>query len=443
MSTSPSAADIEEYNLIDAVRTKGILLADKKCPKLRMGQVPFSPRLVVLWHKIKAWQLVLRKCRGAKFDSKYMKRVLQAADIADISLITEDDASENLKAVRRNYKQVKRDAASIRSSWLEEVATARLSEGNLSIAQEIRNLTSRERQQQDARTIRNSLSISILKALCSIEVPANDGSWVEMSEHADIERALHAELASWFNQAATTPFCQNPLRTEMGSCSTTAAAKEILSRRYMSNNINNWAAQLIPFLKQEIPTTGPTYCSIQQHIAGWKRVKERKSAGPSGITIPHMKAHGRSLFLSNIDTIMANLPYVHGFSPSRWRKGLDVMLEKKPGIRKINTLQAILLYEADFNQNNKCLGREMLYRAEDHQAVAREQFGSRKNLSATDQSLNKALTFDFWRQLRQNGALCSNDAKSCYDCIVHNCASLCMQRVGTPIQPIVSMFQTI
>jgi hypothetical protein len=142
MSTSQSAADIEEYNLFDAIRTKGILFADKKCRKLRMGQVPFSPQLVFLWQKIKAWQLVLRKCRVAKIDSKYMKRVLQATDIADISLITEDDASENLNAVRLTYKQVKRDAASIRSSWLEEVATARSSEGNLSIAQEIRNLTS-------------------------------------------------------------------------------------------------------------------------------------------------------------------------------------------------------------------------------------------------------------------------------------------------------------
>jgi hypothetical protein len=443
MASNPSAADIKEYNQIDAIRTKGILLADKKCRKLRMGHVPFSPRLVVLWQKIRAWQLVLRKCRGAKIDSKYMKRVLKAADIADISLITESDASENLNAVRRNYMQVKREAASIRSTWLEEVATARLSEGNLSIAQEIRNLTSRERQRQEARTIRNSLSGSNRKALCSIEVPADDGSWMELSERTDIERALHSELASRFNQAATTPFCQEPLRSEVGPCATTTSARDILSGTYTPDNIDYWAAQLIPFLKQEIPTTGPTYYSIQQHIAGWKRVKERTSAGPSGITIPHMKAHGRSFLLSNIDTIMSNLPYVHGFSPSRWRKGLDVMLEKKPGIRKINTLRAILLYEADFNQNNKCLGREMLYRAEDYQAVAREQFGSRKNLSATDQSLNMALTFDIWRQLRQNGALCSNDAKSCYDRIVHNCASLCMQRIGTPIQPIISMFQTI
>jgi hypothetical protein len=180
-----------------------------------------------------------------------------------------------------------------------------------------------------------------------------------------------------------------------------------------------------------------------QYKDGWKRVKEKTSAGPSGLTIPHMKAHGTSDYLTEIDCIMANLPYRYGFSPVRWRKALDMMLEKEPGIRRLSTLRAILLYEADFNQNNKRLGREMLYRAEDANAVAIEQYGSRKHMSATDQSLNKVLTFDIWRQQRQRGALCSNDAKACYDRIVHNCASLCLQRIGTREQPIVSMFQTI
>jgi hypothetical protein len=64
-------------------------------------------------------------------------------------------------------------------------------------------------------------------------------------------------------------------------------------------------------------------------------------------------------------------------------------------------------------------------------------------MSAVDQSLNKTLTFDIWHQLRQQGALCSNDAKACYDRIAHNCASLSMQRVGTQPEPIVSMFTTI
>jgi hypothetical protein len=77
-------------------------------------------------------------------------------------------------------------------------------------------------------------------------------------------------------------------------------------------------------------------------------------------------------------------------------KGTRCNVGKKAGSP---SLRAILLYEADFNQNNKRLGREMLYRAEQYKAVATEQYGSRKILSAVDQSLNKALTFDIWRQL--------------------------------------------
>jgi hypothetical protein len=172
-------------------------------------------------------------------------------------------------------------------------------------------------------------------------------------------------------------------------------------------------------------------------------VKEKTAAGPSGITIPHMKAHGVSPFWTEVDCIMANLPYRYGFSPKRWQRALDVMLEKKPGVKQLSTLRAILLFEADFNQNNKRLGREMLFRAEKANVVAIEQYGSRNNMSATDQSLNKALTFDLWRQFRQRGALCSNDVKACHDRIVHNCASLCLQRIGTREQPIISMFETI
>jgi hypothetical protein len=50
---------------------------------------------------------------------------------------------------------------------------------------------------------------------------------------------------------------------------------------------------------------------------------------------------------------------------------------------------------------------------------------------------------DILRQRRQAGALCSNDAKSCYDRIVHNIASLAMRRTGMPAEPIRSMFDTL
>ena len=121
---------------------------------------------------------------------------------------------------------------------------------------------------------------------------------------------------------------------------------------------------------------------------------------------------------------MTSIPYETGISPNRWQNDTNVMLEKQKGNFRVDKLRAILLYEADFNQNNKKLGREMMYSAEDLRAIAKEQYGSRSQLTAINQSLNKRLTYDIIRQKKRPGALCSNDAKSCYDRIVHSVASL-------------------
>jgi hypothetical protein len=47
--------------------------------------------------------------------------------------------------------------------------------------------------------------------------------------------------------------------------------------------------------------------------------------------------------------------------------------------------------------------------------LAWEKYGSREGKNAIDQSLNKVLSFDLIRQARMDAAMCSNDAKSCYD----------------------------
>ena len=51
--------------------------------------------------------------------------------------------------------------------------------------------------------------------------------------------------------------------------------------------------------------------------------------------------------------------------------------------------------------------------------LAPEQYGSQKTLTAIEHALNKWLTFDILRQQRLPAAWCANDAKSCYDWIVH------------------------
>jgi len=53
--------------------------------------------------------------------------------------------------------------------------------------------------------------------------------------------------------------------------------------------------------------------------------------------------------------------------------------------------------------------------AEAKQLLALEQYGSRKFKATITQCLNKQLFYDLHRFSRRPAALCSNDAKSCYD----------------------------
>ena len=159
---------------------------------------------------------------------------------------------------------------------------------------------------------------------------------------------------------------------------------------------------------------------------------EFTSSGPSGLHFGHFQANAQQPTLASVDAALSRIPTLSGYVPIRWTQGLNVMLEKKPGVSQVTKLRTILLYEAGFNHNNKLMGRAMMQYAEKHHLLAPEQYGSRKAHSAIYQCVNKVLTFDILRQTKSPGALCSNDAKSCYDRIAHGAAGLAMQRCGVP-----------
>jgi hypothetical protein len=157
----------------------------------------------------------------------------------------------------------------------------------------------------------------------------------------------------------------------------------------------------------------------------------------------HYAAGAEDSDLNEIDTLFRQLPYQHGFSPESWRIITDVEILKKAGVYDVELMRTIQLMHSEFNMNNKKLGSDVMAFAESHGALAKEQFGSRKNHQSVLAALNKSPTMDLLRQGRQAGALCANDAKSCYDRIVHNIAVLALPRLGMAAAPIRSMFETL
>eukprot|EP00536_Pseudo-nitzschia_multiseries_P005692 jgi/Psemu1/303536/fgenesh1_kg.110_\ len=78
------------------------------------------------------------------------------------------------------------------------------------------------------------------------------------------------------------------------------------------------------------------------------------------------------------------------------------------------------------------IGKRILAHAEQANAVAVDQHGSRKHHKAINTCLNKKLICDVLRQKRRSGAVAMNDAKGCYDRISHPIASLTLQSFGIP-----------
>jgi hypothetical protein len=82
-------------------------------------------------------------------------------------------------------------------------------------------------------------------------------------------------------------------------------------------------------------------------------VNEATSLALSGIHFGHWKIFCLSSKLIQLICTQLNLVTRCGAPPSRWKNGLQVLLEKVPSIALVDKLRAILLMEGDFNFYNK------------------------------------------------------------------------------------------
>jgi len=183
--------------------------------------------------------------------------------------------------------------------------------------------------------------------------------------------------------------------------------------------------------------------TYQEYRQGWLKARETTVSSPSGIHFGHYMAAMADETVARLNAILANLALYSGTAPDRWKKTLNVMLEKMAGNNNVKKLRIIMLFEADFNNNNKWIGRQVMKTAEASGLLAPEQYGSRKRKAAGTQCLNKWLFYDLYRSLRALTALCSNDAKSCYDRIVLIIAALCLCRLGATKEAAKSMISTL
>eukprot|EP00957_Ditylum_brightwellii_P131473 10027414-Ditylum_brightwellii.AAC.1 len=116
-----------------------------------------------------------------------------------------------------------------------------------------------------------------------------------------------------------------------------------------------------------------------------KAQDESTSLSPSGYHDGHYKAVLDKSNLCLVHAQMMSMAWLAGFTPSRWEKVIDCMLEKDPGKSKIDYLHLIVIVEGDMNGTLKFIWNHRLVPvAGKKNFLSPLQFGNRKGCTALD-----------------------------------------------------------
>ena len=436
------------YEAIDLIRVEGMRYAEKRCRKFHAGKIPWSPAVSAAQHNIELWTLVARRCRGCKVNTRTILRKKREAGYDGETNLTENDACDMLTQSYKEYRKVVKDGVDNRVSFINDLATAKAKVGKITASNALKQIQVNEEQRASwSRIHRMDGTARIGVGLTKVLSLDENGNLVERLTREDLEYACLQENVRRFTQTKGTPLTIGPLLEALGLLGKGEFADAIMKGTYrLPPGVDPAIQTVLDSLKADKNITickQPSPITCEEYKSGWKNVKERTSSSPSGLHVGHWKCGSLNPMINWLNTSMANIPFMSGYSPKRWKQGINVMIEKSKGNFRVDKLRTILLYEADFNLNNKYIGRDMMFKAEKAKILAKEQYGSRKKKAAITHALNKRLTFDILRQQRKKGGICSCDLKSCYDRIVHSFAALAMKRAGAAESATVSMFSTI
>jgi hypothetical protein len=255
-----------------------------------------------------------------------------------------------------------------------------------------------------------------------------------------VEEHLIERNVEQFSHAGATPLGYTELGIELGHTGDTPMAEAILDGTFVHESLTDEA--LAAILQQL--WKHPNVQEIIQPIiteayfkSAFKCVPEKTASSFSGCGVYHYKAcaegseDGLTDIQSAIHAAMVTVPLATGFCPEWWKKAIDVMLEKIPGVVRYNKLWIIQLLEADLNQV-LCIAfaRNIAKLAKNNKGIISDhQYG---NAHATWMTpvLNKLLTVQLLIQKRTEGIVFDNDAKGCYDRIISGVALASLWRLG-------------
>lgn len=131
-----------------------------------------------------------------------------------------------------------------------------------------------------------------------------------------------------------------------------------------------------------------------------------------------------------------NMIAMHKGTPlDRWKNVTTCMIEKIPGLSRLDKLRVIHLIEVDYNLILKIIwARKTVWNSHNKRLLNNGQAGSRPGCRAIDVAVQKEMRYNYSKLTRTDLLTIDNDAKSCFDRILCNVAMLISQYFGISSQ---------
>mmetsp|Transcript_17146 Transcript_17146/g.32461 ORF Transcript_17146/g.32461 Transcript_17146/m.32461 type:complete len:594 (+) Transcript_17146:248-2029(+) len=420
-----------------------MLTAEKQCRKFHTGKHPWSPQLDKARKTKFYWELTVKKLLGLKVPTRKVLKLHKQLKIS-VSGITLPMAMVNQKTACQEYKKTKRKSKHYRITFRENLAAAIADFKQTSEKAVLRDLINREETREMYQKLKWIRHKNKNLSTSGVLVTNTKGQKRLVTDKDTLEKVIMEENEKKFHQTEDCcPLMKGQLLDDIGLYANGPRVSDILSGRYITPPGTGSATKTFLTACKQPTTFSPSpynYYSKENYIKAWSKAREKTGSGQ--VHFGHWKAGLSDPDITDAEWLLTFLPTKHGFSPSLWKNATDVMILKKSGVLDLDKLGTIVLYEADFNFVNKCIGRKVMENAIANNCMAKEQY-AKPGCSAQEQCLTRRLIFDLVRHTRQSLAMASSDLKSCYDRIVHSAASLAMQKCGISKEAVSVMFQTI
>jgi len=197
--------------------------------------------------------------------------------------------------------------------------------------------------------------------LAAVSMVNPDGTTSHHSEKASMEAACLDKAKARFTQADNPPFLTTPLIQELGLLNCNEPPFDAITHgHYQAPEGTNPGAQLLlQNLKQlaEVPD-----CKLELmesiHSKGWTKAKEQTTSSPLDTHFGHYKSGTFSELINAVHTTLSAIPLKTRYSYHRWKKGINIMLEKSPGNFQVDKLRIILLLKQILTNSINILDRK-------------------------------------------------------------------------------------